>query len=47
MSDFGARLREPRERRGVSLRDIAARTRFSAAAQRRVGSAVPKSGELP
>jgi transcriptional regulator with XRE-family HTH domain len=32
MSDFGARLRAARERRGVSLRDIAARTNFSIAA---------------
>ena len=32
MSDFGARLREARERRGVSLREIAARTKFSVAA---------------
>ena len=32
MSDFGARLRGARERRGVSLRDIAARTKFSIAA---------------
>ena len=32
MSDFGAKLREARERRGVSLRDIAAHTKFSIAA---------------
>jgi len=32
MSDFGRSLREARERRGVSLRDIAARTKFSVAA---------------
>ena len=32
MSDFGAKLREARERRGVSLRDIAAHTKFSVAA---------------
>ena len=31
MSDFGAKLREARERRGVSLRDIAAHTKFSIA----------------
>jgi cytoskeletal protein RodZ len=31
MSDFGARLREARERRGVSLRDIAAHTKLSVA----------------
>ena len=29
MADFGARLREARERRGVSLRDIADRTKIS------------------
>ena len=32
MSDLGARLREARERRGVSLRDIAAHTKFSVSA---------------
>jgi len=31
MSDFGAKLRQARERRGVSLRDIAAHTKFSMA----------------
>jgi cytoskeleton protein RodZ len=31
MSDFGARLREARERRGVSLRDIATHTKLSVA----------------
>jgi cytoskeletal protein RodZ len=31
MSDFGGKLREARERRGVSLRDIAAHTKFSIA----------------
>src|SRR5690242_2535343 len=32
MSDFGGRLRQARERRGVSLRDIAATTKISVAA---------------
>ena len=32
MSDFGTRLRAARERRGVSLRDIAARTELSVTA---------------
>ena len=32
MSDFGAKLRAARERRGVSLRDIANRTKLSMAA---------------
>jgi cytoskeleton protein RodZ len=32
MSDFGAKLREARERRGVSLREIAEHTKFSLAA---------------
>ena len=32
MSDFGARLRQARERRGITLRDIAAHTKFSIAA---------------
>jgi cytoskeleton protein RodZ len=32
MRDFGAKLREARERRGVSLRDIADRTKFSVSA---------------
>ncbi len=31
MSDFGDKLRQARERRGVSLRDIAAHTKFSIA----------------
>jgi cytoskeletal protein RodZ len=32
MTDFGARLRQAREQHGVSLRDIAERTKFSMAA---------------
>src|SRR5689334_10607865 len=32
MDDFGARLRQARERRGISLRQIAATTKISAAA---------------
>jgi cytoskeletal protein RodZ len=32
MTDFGARLRQAREQHGVSLRDIADRTKFSIAA---------------
>ena len=32
MGDFGGRLREARERRGISLRDIAATTKISVAA---------------
>lgn len=32
MSDFGQKLRAARERRGVSLRDISERTKFSVAA---------------
>ena len=32
MSDFGARLREARERRGITLRQIAERTKISMAA---------------